>query len=112
MFFLSSCATVFGDHNKIVNVNSNPKDAQVFANNAPVGATPAAVAVPSTWSPTLLTFKKKGYLTQTAQVHTAFQPIGILNIFFWPGFVIDAISGNMMKIAPESRDINVNLIKA
>lgn len=106
---LSSCATIFGDNSKIVHIKSHPEDAQVFVNNMPVGKTPTDITVPSTWSPTLLTFKKKGYQEQTAQVNTSFQPIGILNILFWPGFVIDAISGDMMKIAPESRNIDITL---
>lgn len=112
MLLLTGCATMFGDNNKVIHVDSHPHDAQIYANNNPVGTTPASIAVPSTWSPTLLTFKKKGYVTQTAQVNTSFQPIGLLNLLFWPGFVIDAISGNMMKISPESRAINVAMPKA
>lgn len=108
---LSGCATMFGDNSKVVHVNTHPQNAELFVNNMPVGLTPSTITVANTWSPTLLTFRKKGYLNQTAQVNTAFQPIGILNIFFWPGFVIDAISGNMMKITPESRNIDIHLAK-
>jgi hypothetical protein len=108
---LSGCASIFGDNNKSVQVNSQPANAQVFANGMPVGTTPTLVTVPSTWSPTVLTFKKKGYADQTALINTTFQPVGVLNIFFWPGFVIDAISGDMMKIRPESRMINADLSK-
>lgn len=106
---LTGCASIFGDNSKAVHVNSYPQRAQVYVNNMPMGTTPTVVNVPSTWSPTILTFKKKGYAEQNAQVNNKFQPVGLLNIFFWPGFVIDAVAGNMMKVAPESRDINVNL---
>ena len=108
---LSGCATVFGENGRTVQVNSHPQNAQVFANNMPVGTTPLLMNVPSTWSPTLLTFKKHGYLDQNAQINTTFQPVGLLNIFFWPGFIIDAISGDMKKISPESRTVTANLSK-
>jgi len=109
VLLLSGCASIFGDNNKTVRVNSRPQAAQVYANNMPVGTTPVSVTVPSTWSPTVLTFKKRGFADQTAQVNTAFQPIGILNVFFWPGFLVDAIAGDTMKIAPESRTVFANL---
>jgi hypothetical protein len=108
---VSGCATIFGDNVKTVKVNSHPSNAQVFANNVPVGTTPLMVSVRDTWSPTMLTFKKRGYLDQNAQVNTAFQPVGLFNILFWPGFVIDAISGDMKKVTPDSRNIDVNLSK-
>lgn len=108
---LTGCASIFGDNNKAVHVNSYPQKAQVFVNNMPVGTTPTVISVPNTWSPTILTFKKKGYLEQTTQVNTKFQPVGILNIFFWPGFIVDALSGDMMKVAPESRNITATLSK-
>jgi len=111
VLLLTGCSSIFGDNNKTVNVNSHPQNAQIFLDNRPVGATPTTITIPSTWSPTVLTLKKPGYAEQTATVSTAFQPVGALNIFFWPGFVIDAISGDMMKIRPESRSISVNLAK-
>ncbi len=107
---LSGCASIAGDNNKVVHVNSKPEGAQVFVNNVPQGNTPTQISV-NTWSPTLLTLKKSGYRDTHTQVNTAFQPIGILNIFFWPGFIIDAATGNMMKVAPESRVINAELSK-
>lgn len=107
---LSGCASIAGDNSKVVHVNSKPEGAQVFANNVPVGTTPTQIMV-TTWSPTLLTLRKPGYKDTNAEVRTAFQPIGILNIFFWPGFIIDAATGNMMKVAPESRVINASLAK-
>ncbi|MDR3492820.1 MAG: PEGA domain-containing protein [Gammaproteobacteria bacterium] len=108
----AGCASICGDNSKIVHVNSRPGNASVYMNHMPVGETPVTVTVPSTWSPTLLTFKKKGYQTETTQINNAFQPVGLVNILFWPGFIVDAVSGNMMKVAPESRNINVDLTKS
>ncbi len=106
---ISGCASVGGDNSKVVRVTSKPEGAKVYANNIPVGTTPTQISVNNTWSPTLLTFRKKGYEETNAQVNTSFQPIGILNIFFWPGFIVDAATGNTMKISPDSRVINAEL---
>jgi hypothetical protein len=105
---LIGCASIAGDNSKVVHVNSKPEGAKVYANNIPVGTTPTQISV-NTWSPTLLTLRKKGYPDVNTQVNTTFQPIGVLNILFWPGFIIDAATGNMMKVAPESRVINADL---
>ncbi len=109
--FLSGCATIFGENGKTIQVHSQPENAQVLINNMPVGTTPALVTIPSTWSASTLTFRKKGYADQYAQVNTSFQTVGLLNIFFWPGFIVDAVSGDMMKISPDSRATYVNLSK-
>lgn len=109
---LTGCATLFGDHDKTVHVDSQPQGAQVFVNNMPVGVTPTTVAINNPLSPPTITLKKPGYETQLAQVNTNFQTIGILNIFFWPGFIVDALTGDMMKVAPESRVLNVPLIRS
>lgn len=111
VLLLPGCASIFGDNSKTVQVNSQPQNAQVLVNNMPMGTTPLCMSVPNTWSPTLLTFRKCGYADQCAQVNTAFQPVGILNIFFWPGFIIDAAAGNMMKVSPQSRNIYAVLAK-
>ena len=107
---LGGCASIAGDNSKVVQVNSKPAGAKVYANNVPVGTTPTQISV-NTWSPTLVTLKKPGYEDTSTQVNTSFQTIGILNILFWPGFVIDAATGNMMKVSPESRAINADLTK-
>jgi hypothetical protein len=107
---LSGCATLFGENNKTVQVNSIPEGAQVYMNGSLIGTTPTTLSIPSTFSPPPIAIRKKGYQQQTAQIDTTFQPVGALNILFLPGFIIDAATGDMMKISPESRSINVNLI--
>ena len=109
MTILSSCASIAGDNSKMVQVNSTPQGAKVYLNNAPVGTTPTQIAINNTWSPTVITLKKKGYEDSSAEINTAFQTVGLLNIFFWPGFIIDAATGSTMKITPESRAINADL---
>src|SRR5690348_6699918 len=98
---LAGCSTIFGDNSRTVQVGSDPQGAQVYVNGMMVGSTPTTVAINSTFSPPLIMVKKRGYQDQMAHINTSFQSVGLLNIFIfiWPGFVIDAVSGNTMKIS-------------
>lgn len=98
-FTLSGCASMFGSDNRSIHVTSNPDNAKVYYQGIEVGKTPANVAVESTFSPGSITVKKPGYNTAMQQIQTSFQTAGILNIFFWPGFIIDAVTGKTMKIS-------------
>lgn len=111
MLALSGCATLFGDNERTVAVNSNPAGAKIFLNNQYVGATPAVITINQLWSPNTLQIEKPGYTPAVQMIDGKFQPVGVLNILFWPGFIVDAISGDMMKVPPENRNINVNLTK-
>jgi uncharacterized protein YceK len=96
---LSGCATMFGNKNRTVNVNSTPAGATVTLNGNEVGRTPTKVALGNpTTNSYVIKVSKKGYAPVTRQVETAFQPVGILNILFWPGFIIDAVTGDMVKV--------------
>lgn len=109
---MSGCSTIFGDHASSVNVTSQPSGAQVFLDNQPVGRTPMQVEVgrpPVFGTSPQITVRRKGYDALSRRVSSSFQPVGILNIFFWPGFIIDAATSNTMKIANESRNINFHL---
>lgn len=105
---LSGCATIFGTNDHSVQVDSKPQGADVYLNTMSMGTTPIKLPI-NTWSPGMITLKKPGYKTQSVLPQTQFQMVGILDVFFWPGFIIDAAAGNTMKIAPESRLITINL---
>ncbi|MEI6806893.1 MAG: hypothetical protein WCK49_10395 [Myxococcaceae bacterium] len=53
--------------------------------------------------------KKDGYQDANLIIKKKFDPISILNIFFWPGFIIDAASGAMMR--PEQTSYVVEMEK-
>lgn len=107
---LTSCATLFGNKNRTVNVNSVPPGAKVFLNNTGYGKTPASVVIGNPLQSHVISVKKAGYEPVSRNVETQFQMIGLLNILFWPGFIIDAITGDMMKIT--TTDMNIKMTKA
>ncbi len=105
---LSGCATIFGVHHRSVRVTSNKPGAKVYYDGDEVGRTPVTfnVANPA-FHPGKITVKKSGYDPQTKQVMTLFQAVGVLNVLFPPGFLVDAISGDMMKVNPTAMHFNL-----
>lgn len=102
---LSGCATLFGDNTRQVSVNSNPQGAKVYLNNQYMGTTPTTLTMSSLWDTNIVELKKPGHEPIVRTVNTSFQPVTILDILLWPTLIIDGVSGDMMKISPDSRNI-------
>lgn len=98
VFFFSGCATMFGNKNRTITISSHPPKANVEYNGRSIGTTPVEIVVTNTFNPGFITVSKSGYNSSNRQIQTDFQVIGILNVFFWPGFIIDAATGNMMAV--------------
>ena len=110
MFTLTSCSTIFGDHDRVVHINSAPKGAKVTVNNMPMDdATPTETVVTNMWAPTVIKIQKPGCAPKTVTINPEFQKIGVLNILVLPGFIVDAITGDMMKIPENQRNIYMRL---
>lgn len=110
---LTGCASIAGDNTRAVSVNSQPAGAAVLVDNQQYGVTPAVITLPTyIYGGKSVTLKKHGYQEQTTMVNSKFQPIALLDIFFWPSFLIDAATGNLVKIDPANRSINTTLHRA
>ncbi len=106
----TGCSTMFGDNNRLVNVNSAPKGAKVIVNNVPVNdTTPTKIVVTSMFAPTIINVERRGCKTQTVVVQPEFQKVGLWNILIFPGFIVDAVTGDMMKVPEAQRTLNVHL---
>lgn len=105
---LTGCSTIFGDNNRVVHIDSVPKGAKVTVNSIELDSkTPTETVVHNMWSPTVIQVKKPGCATKTVNINPEFQMIGILNVLFLPAFIVDAATGNMMKIPENQHNINV-----
>ncbi len=113
MLALSGCATIFGDNSRAIHINTAPSGATIIVDNGQTSiSTPGDVVVPTPWSPTTIRVEKTGYQTQTFVVDPIFQPVGLWNILFWPGFIVDACTGDMMRVPVESRNFTAILVPA
>jgi len=105
---LGGCSSMFGDNNRVVHIDSHPKGAKVTINNMTVDTkTPTDVVVKDMFSPTVITVQKPGCAKKTVTIQPEFQKVGLLNILILPGFIVDAITGDMMKVPENQRHITV-----
>ncbi len=109
MLLLVGCSSMFGDNNRVVHIDSQPKDAKVLINNVEIGnKTPTDIVVSHMFSPTVITVEKPGCDKKTVTIDPEFQKIGFLNILVFPGFIVDAITGDMMKVPEHQRQIHID----
>lgn len=107
---LTGCSSMFGDNQRVVKINSAPKGAKVTVNHvAMADKTPTETIVTDMWAPTVIKVQKPGCPTKTVTIQPEFQKIGLLNILILPGFIVDAITGDMMKIPENQRSIDMKM---
>lgn len=110
---LSGCASIAGDNTRAVKVDSEPAGAAIFVDNMQYGVTPSVITLPTDiYGGKAITVRKKGYQDQTMMVNTKFQKIAILDVLFWPAFIVDGATGYIVKIDPANLNLNYRLQRA
>ena len=94
----SGCATLFSGTDEEITFNSEPPGATVIIDGIAVGTTPTTVVVDRPGLEEMdVTVQIEGYEPRTFELDKEFNTTSILNVFFWPGFVIDALTGALFK---------------
>lgn len=107
---LFGCASIAGDNTRAVKVDSTPAGAAIYVDNQQYGVTPAVITLPNyIYGGKSVTLRKAGYHDQTMMVNSKFQPIALLDILLWPTFLIDAATGDIVKIDPANLNLNTKL---
>lgn len=107
---LNSCASIAGDNMRTVCVHSQPQGAGIYVDGLRRGTTPGSITLPSyIYGGKTIVVKKEGYQEQVLMVNSKFQPCGLWNILFWPGFFVDAATGNIVKIDPACYNLTAEL---
>lgn len=97
LIFLSGCATIFTSSSDTITFKSVPKGAKVEINGVRVGVTPVTVPVKRSLNPPHVQMKLIGYETQYIVLQNSFNKIATFDILFWPTFLVDALTGSIMK---------------
>lgn len=106
----AGCASVAGDNTRTVKVTSKPSGAAVYVDNQNYGVTPTTITLPNDiYGGKVVSVKKPGYQEQVKTVNTKFQNVALLDVFFWPSFIVDGATGNIVKIDPASRQLDYSL---
>jgi hypothetical protein len=108
---ITGCATLFGDNERKVTINSNPTGASVYLNGNLRGATPMILILPTyIYNGADVTLKKEGYYDTTVALNVKFQTVGLWNILNSGfGFLIDGATGSFVKIDPNDLSQSINL---
>lgn len=98
LLILSGCATLFSGTDEDITFNSDPAGATVIVDGVAVGTTPTTVEIDRPGLNDMdVTVQLDGYDTRTFELSKEFNMVSILNIFFWPGFIVDALTGALFK---------------
>ena len=98
LFLTSGCATIFTGTDDSITFNSEPAGATVMIDGMAVGQTPVTVEVDRPGlDDTDVSVQLEGYETRRFELDKEFNVISILNVFFWPGFVVDVLTGALFK---------------
>ena len=107
---LSSCCTLFTPSKQAITFNGENgikiyddgvKIAEIKDNNT------TSVRIKKELSSKYLIAKKEGYRPTPLKLDTKFNSVAVINILFWPGFVVDAATGQMCKWDTTNIDIEM-----
>jgi len=101
-FFLATpmgmgCATIFSSGPQSVTFNSEPAGA-TYQYGAYSVKTPATVEASRADLAHVATFSLPGYENATVPVETGVQGVTWVDVLFWPGFIVDFMTGNAYKV--------------
>lgn len=63
----------------------------------PVLTNPGEIIVRKGKGPLRPDCKKAGFVQQSVGVGESFNALTIVNVLFWPGFIVDVVTGSMQK---------------
>ena len=93
----AGCATIFSGSHDPITFNSIPEGAVVEINGARVGKTPVTIPIKRSITPPQVRLKLADHEPQAILLQNTFNAVALLDILFWPGFIVDAATGSLMK---------------
>ena len=108
-FVFTSCATILSGTSDEIYFSSDPKGADIMIDGLKVGKTPATVSIKR---PGLgnkeVTLKLDGYQDRTFMLQKEFNVMAICNLGGIPGWVIDILTGAVMKYSKKNYDLDLD----
>ncbi len=106
---LSGCATVLTGTNQAVNLEAIDRETKEDLKKVSCNITdstgavyevtsnPGVVVVSKGNAPLKVSCRQEGYQNYTGVINDNFNPVALLDIFFWPTFFVDIASGAISK---------------
>ena len=104
----SGCATIISGNSQTITINSTPSGAHVRIGHQ-TGTTPVTLHVPKGDSYPIEI--SHGPDTRVLPLNRNIDPMTLLNIIppLWPGFIVDAVTGCIMKYNPDVITVDFRL---
>lgn len=97
--FATSCATLFTPSEQSISFRG-PNGTRIYENDtkiAEIKNREVSVMMKKSTSSKILTAKKEGYKPYIIHMTPQFEMITVLDVFFWPGFIVDAVTQKMCR---------------
>ena len=108
-FVFTSCATILSGTSDEITFNSDPGGASIMLDGLKLGKTPATVSIKRPgFGNKEITLKLDGYEDRTFMLQKEFNTMAICNLAGWPGWVIDIITGSVMKYSKRNYDLDLD----
>jgi len=107
----SGCAAIFGDKSDQITIHSGDPAAKISVNGNQIGTGSAVYSVPA-GKMANITASKPGCFDTTIQTDQSIRGATWLDILFWPGFIVDAATGDMHKTDPTDYVVTPNCNKS
>ena len=108
-FVFTSCATILSGTSDEINFSSDPKGADIMLDGLKVGKTPATVSIKRPgFGNKEITLKLDGYEDRTFMLQKEFNVMAICNLGGIPGWVIDILTGAVMKYSKKNYDLDLD----
>ncbi len=90
---LTSCATLLTGSTQTVQIVSREENTEIYVNEQYVGDDHVTVILQKNRN-YVARGEKQGCKDITAAFSKDISPVTILNLFFWPGFIVDGVTGS------------------
>ena len=105
----TSCATILSGTSDEIRFDSDPEGASIMLDGLKLGKTPATVSIKRPgFGNKEITLKLDGYEDRTFMLQKEFNTMAICNLAGWPGWVIDIITGSVMKYSKTNYDLDLD----
>ena len=105
----TSCATILSGTSDEIRFDSDPEGASIMLDGLKLGKTPATVSIKRPgFGNKEITLKLDGYEDRTFMLQKEFNTMAICNLASWPGWVIDILTGSVMKYSKTNYDVDLD----
>ena len=105
----TSCATILSGTSDEIRFDSDPEGASIMLDGLKLGKTPATVTIKRPgFGNKEITLKLDGYEDRTFMLQKEFNTMAICNLASWPGWVIDILTGSVMKYSKTNYDVDLD----